>query len=299
MKCIAKSTVVTTLLIALVYANATSQSNVPEFSESQLMAKDSTALDTFYLQDSVPGDSSRQAKMAIQAELAREVAALSRTNLGAERFTWTHVYQFELFRAGKLQKQMFWNNPKKETNPHLWQVVSQSSDDVFFLDPESGRAATLDLNSLEGNFIPANIAAKAGMTGNQSQILSKKSGDWMLTETTDSTEVWTTFDESSRLELTLRAKKDSDQARAIFEWMKLQPLESIDLPYIAKKYPIQSLERFDKNGSAFRFELTGWSELNEPLQVDASELSIKDPERDLRTIAKEWADEQKSKSGQE
>jgi hypothetical protein len=33
--------------------------------------------------------------------------------------------------------------------------------------------------------------------------------------------------------------------------------------------------------------------------VDASELSIKDPERDLRTIAKEWAAEKKANSDKE
>ena len=57
-------------------------------------------------------------------------------------------------------------------------MVNGPSDVVFYLDPEQGRAATIDLEiRLQGNFIPANIAAKAGFTGNQTQFLSKKSTD--------------------------------------------------------------------------------------------------------------------------
>ena len=81
--------------------------------------------------------------------------------------------------------------------------------------------------------------------------------------------------------------------------MRLQPLESVDLPHAAQKYPIKALERTDAQGTAFAFEVTGWEALEAALEVDASQLSIKDPERDLKTIAKEWAAEKKASSGQE
>ena len=123
--------------------------------------------------DTAAVDSARLAQLAVQAELSREVDALSRSNLGSGQFTWTHVGQFVLERAGRQQKQVFWNNPKASATPHLWQVVNGPSDVVFYLDPEQGRAATIDLETLQGNFIPANIAAKAGFTGNQTQFLSK------------------------------------------------------------------------------------------------------------------------------
>ena len=99
--------------------------------------------------------------------------------------------------------------------------------------------------------------------------------------------------------MTLRTEKDADQAQAVYEWMRLQPLESVDLPHAAQKYPIQALERTDAQGTAFAFEVTGWEALEAALEVDASQLSIKDPERDLKTIAKEWAAEKKASSGQE
>lgn len=285
--------------MALFCSDAAGQASVPDTSAATLTASDTTAVQSIEVADTAVVDSARLAQMAIQAELSREVAALSRTNLGSEQLTWTHVAHFNLERAGRGQKQAFWNNPKAADTPHLWQVINGPSDDVFYLDPAQGRAATINLQSLQGNFIPASIAAKAGFTGNQSQFLSKKSDAWKQVGSTDSTTVWTASIEGGSLQLTLRTEKDADQAQAVYEWMRLQPLESVDLPHAAQKYPIQALERTDAQGTAFAFEVTGWEALEAALEVDASQLSIKDPERDLKTIAKEWAAEKKASSGQE
>ena len=287
------------ILMALLCSDATGQASVPDTSAATLTASDTTTVQSTEVADTTVVDSARLAQMAIQAELSREVAALSRTNLGSEQLTWTHVAHFNLERAGRGQKQAFWNNPKATDTPHLWQVINGPSDDVFYLDPAQGRAATINLQSLQGNFIPASIAAKAGFTGNQSQFLSKKSDAWKQVGSTDSTTVWTASIEGGSLQLTLRTEKDADQAQAVYEWMRLQPLESVDLPHEAQKYPIQALERTDAQGTAFAFEVTGWEALEAALEVDASQLSIKDPERDLKTIAKEWAAEKKANSGQE
>ena len=287
------------ILMALLCSDATGQASVPDTSAATLTASDTTAVQSTEVADTAAVDSARLAQMAIQAELSREVAALSRTNLGSEQLTWTHVTHFNLERAGRGQKQAFWNNPKATDTPHLWQVINGPSDDVFYLDPEQGRAATINLQSLQGNFIPASIAAKAGFTGNQSQFLSKKSDAWKQVGSTDSTTVWTASIEGGSLQLTLRSEKDADQAQAVYEWMRLQPLESVDLPHAAQKYPIQALERTEAQGTAFAFEVTGWEALEAALEVDASQLSIKDPERDLKTIAKEWAAEKKASSGRE
>lgn len=280
-------------------SDAAGQGSVVDTSAAELPAADTAAVQATVVPDTAVVDSARLAQMAIQAELSREVAALSHTNLGSEQLTWTHVAHFEVERAGRRQKQAFWNNPKAEDTPHLWQVINGPSDDVFYLDPVHGRAATINLHSLQGNFIPASIAAKAGFTGNKTQFLSKKSEAWKQVGSTDTTTVWTASIETGTLRLTLRAEKDADQAQAVFEWMRLQPLESVDLPHAAQKYPIQTLERTDEKGAAFAFEVTGWEALDVPLEVDASQMSIKDPERDLKTIAKEWAAEKKAKSSQE
>lgn len=285
--------------MALFSSDAAGQVSVADTSASMQPAADTVAVQATDVPDTAVVDSARLAQKAIQAELSREVADLSRTTLGSEQYTWTHICRFRLERAGREQAQVFWNNPKAAKAPHLWQVVNGPSEDAFYLDPEQGRAATINLNSLQGNFIPASIAAKAGFTGNQSQFLSKKSNAWTQVESTDSTTIWTAAIDGGSLRMTLRTQKDADQAQAVYQWMRLQPLESVNLPHAARKYPIQALERTDANGTAFAFEVTGWEALDAPLEVDASQLSIKDPERDLKTIAKEWAAEKKANSGQD
>lgn len=285
--------------MALFSTDAAGQVSAADTSAAILTAADTVPVQATDVPDTAAVDSGRLAQMAIQSELSREVAALSRTNLGSEQLTWTHVAHFNLVRAGRRQKQAFWNNPKAADTPHLWQVINGPTDDVFYLDSEQGRAATINLNSLQGNFIPASIAAKAGFTGNQSQFLSKKSEAWKRAGSTDTTTVWTAAIDDGSLRLTLRTEKDADQAQAVYEWMRLQPLERVDLPHAAQKYPIQALERTDAQGTAFAFEVTGWEALDSPLKVDASQLSIRDPERDLKTVAKEWAAEKKAHSGQD
>lgn len=286
-------------LMGFFFTGADGQVSAPDTILNAIPSADSIAVDAVEEMDTVAVDSARLAQKAIQAELSREVADLSRTILGSGQLSWSHIGRFRLERAGREQAQVFWNNPKAANAPHLWQVVNGPSEDVFYLDPEQGRAATINLNSLQGNFIPASIAAKAGFTGNQTKFLSKKSDVWTQVASTDSTTVWTAAVEDATMRLTLRAEKDADQAQGVYEWMRLQPLESIDLPHAAQKYPIYALERTDAKGTAFAFVVAGWETLDEPLEIDASQLSIKDPERDLKTIAKEWAAEKKANAAKE
>ena len=287
------------VFMGILYTGAAGQASEPNTSIKSIEATDSTKVNPMNGRDTVEIDSARFAQMAIQAELSREVEALSRTNLGTEQLSWTHVGHFSVERAGREQVQVFWNNPKEPATPHIWQVVNGPSDDVFYLDPKNGRAATIDFNSLQGNFIPASIAEKAGFTGNKTQFLSKKSDMWDLIQTTDSTTVWVASVDSGSMLLTLRTGKDADQAHAVFEWMRLQPLRSVDLPHDAQKHPILSLELTGEKGTTFKFAVTDWKALDEPMEMDARQLSIKDPERDLQTIAKEWAAEKKANTGQE
>ena len=56
-----------------------------------------------------------------------------------------------------------------------------------------------------------------------------------------------------------------------------------------------ALERTDDEGNRLHLHSDGiGTALEEPLEIDASQLSIKDPERDLKTIAKEWAADKKA-----
>ena len=173
MKCTALFPLVLGTLLGLFCTGANGQVSAPDSTLNPITSADSIAVDAVAEMDTVAVDSARLAQKAIQAELSREVADLSRTTLGSGELSWTHIGRFRLERAGREQDQVFWNNPKASNAPHLWQVVNGPSEDVFYLDPEQGRAATINLNSLQGNFIPASIAAKAGFTGNQTKFLSK------------------------------------------------------------------------------------------------------------------------------
>lgn len=247
--------------------------------------------------DSAFVDSARMVRMAFQAELSREISAMSRSQLGSETFAWTHLATFELTRAGQVQTQLFWCNPKAPSNPLVWQLGEGSSEAVFYLDAGTGRAATLHLNSLRGSFIPARIAAEAGFTGNQSAFLPKKSSTWKEGK---SANTWTMDEDGFHTAIELSEEKDAARAQAIFDWIRLQPIEGIQLPFEAQKHPILSLARSDVSGKGlYQLRWVDWLELEEPLVIDAAQLSITDPERDLHTIAREWAAEKKAKEASE
>lgn len=247
--------------------------------------------------DTVPADSARMERMAYQAELSREISALSRSQLGAETFTWTHLATFELKRAGQVQTQLFWCNPKAPSNPRVWKLDGSASEAVFYLDAASGRAATLHLNSLRGSFIPARIAAEAGFTGNQSSFLPKKSTAWREEK---SGNAWSIREDGFQTTIELSEEKDAARAEAIYDWMRLQPIEGIQLPFEAQRHPILSMARSDASGKIlYELRWVDWVELEDPLVIDATQLSIADPERDLHTIAREWAAEKKAKEASE
>ena len=247
--------------------------------------------------DSLPVDSARAARMAVQAELSREISALSSAQLGSETYAWTHLATFQLKRAGQVQTQVFWYNPKAPSNPLIWQLEGGSSEAVFYLDAASGRAATLHLNSLSGSFIPARIASQAGFTGNQSEYLPKKSTAW---KAGNSGNAWSMTENGFQTTIELDEEKDAARAQVAFDWMRIQPIEAVQLPFEAKRHPILSMTRRDAEGKSV-YELTwmDWQELEEPLVIDATELTISDPERDLHTIAREWAAEKKAKEAAE
>lgn len=247
--------------------------------------------------DSLPVDSARAARMAFQAELSREISALSSAQLGSNTYTWTHFATFQLKRAGQVQTQVFWYNPKAPSNPLIWQLDDGKSEAVFYLDAASGRAATLHLNSLRGSFIPARIAAEAGFTGNLSEFLPKRSTAW---KAGNSGKEWSMNEDGFQTTIELDEEKDAARAHVVFDWMRIQPIEAVQLPFEAQRRPILSMTRSDEKGTpVYELNWVDWQELEEPLVIDASQLTISDPERDLHTIAREWAAEKKAKEAAE
>ena len=246
--------------------------------------------------DNVPIDSARVARMAYQAELSREISALSRTNLGNELHVWTEQITFETIQGGRTQTQRFWYNPKVKDAPHVWQMQTDASNDVFYLDPKMKRAATLNLHTLEGAFIPAHIAEKAGFTGNNTRFDTKKSSRWKESTNDETSTAWVAQEDEIEVRVVVSNEKNAAQAMAVFDWLRLQPIAPLTLPASAQKYPISSVTRIAKgNQELLRISSLEWVTLEAPLEVDASKLQINDPERNLQTIAREWSEEKKAK----
>jgi hypothetical protein len=245
-------------------------------------------------------DSARIERAQTQVRLSQEVSALSQSELGTGTFAWTHRAQMTIVRAGQSQAQYFWSNPKNLETPKLWSTQISNADEVFYLDPATGRAATLNLSRLSGSFIPARIAEQAGFTGNGSNFLPKKSTEWQAGERSDSTQIWSLERAEESLQLVLSNDKDAGRAQAMLHWLKLQPMEGISLPSAAEKFPMLGVRIIDSSGAvAYAFTCGDWLALESPLEIDAAALTISDPERDLKTIAREWAAQQEAakKSG--
>ncbi len=243
--------------------------------------------------DSTLMDSARLERVATQDALRKEIAAFSQSQLGTDEYVWTYRAEITIERAGQSQLQEFWYNPEEPNGPAIWKPKSERSREVFYLDPATGRAATLNLDKLEGSYIPARIAEQAGFTGNPSVFLPKKSKAWTQNKQSDQgPDTWTKSSEGETLTISLMAEKDADCAQAIYQWICLQPIEALDLPAVAQKFPIQSIESKDANGvTRYRLECTVWEELEQPVVLDSKQLTIRDPERDLKTVAREWADQ--------
>lgn len=240
-------------------------------------------------------DSAAIERAAIQAKLAQEISALTHAALTTETYRWTHLLTVRVDRAGAQQVQQFWSNPDQSGTPSMWRVENDRFEDVFYLDPTSGRTATLNLARMEGSFIPARLAEKAGFTGNSSEFEPKKSKVWTAGETDAEGLYFEQQSEGSTLKLRLSPTKDVGRANAVYAWLQVQPIESLTLPHEARKHPILSLEINEDHGQlTYRMECTGWAALESPIELDGTQLTLSDPERDLRTIAREWT-EQKSK----
>ncbi|MDA0913232.1 MAG: hypothetical protein O2818_07580 [Bacteroidetes bacterium] len=240
--------------------------------------------------DTLTIDSVTLARMATQSKLAGEIAALSKTTLGTHLVEWTHLAKFKIDRAGVVQQQSFWYSPKKSDNPRAWYSGQEEPIEIFYIDPIANRAATLNLRTLQGTFIPARIAEKAGFMGNSSEILPKNDQSWTQSNQAEMGLKFTSNEPNRRVTIECFTEKDKGFAQACIEWIRLQPIESLALPNEIEKYPIRSLEISDKNGVVlYRLVCEDWIEFDEPMVIDTRELVISDPERDLKTVAKEWA----------
>ena len=222
---------------------------------------------------------------------------MSRSNLGSGQFTWTHVGQFVLERAGRQQKQVFWNNPKASATPHLWQVVNGPSDVVFYLDPEQGRAATLTSRRCKEISFQRTLRRRpASQETRRSSSPKNPMSGRRVNPPIPQRFIRQPSTAEHATDLALRKGRGPSESRVRMDAFATGGEHRPATCGTEIPHPIVGTT--DDKGTAFTFTVTNWTALEEPLEVDASELSIKDPER-TSTIAKEWAAEKKANSDKE
>ncbi len=281
---------------------ARAQNDVPVPSENQESLKDSVQLSPLsfeeFLADSLRMDSARKVQTERQANLRKELNALSRTTLGEEVLEWSHSIDVEVLRAGKTVAQRFWFDEKLNDGPFLWLGDTLRSEEWLWFDAEQRRMATLFLNSGQGNYISKRLAEMSKMMGNGTEIAPKKSDPWQFVKE-GSESFYTLQTEQGEYRLTV-GEKNPTQARAMVNWLKLQPIKGIELPAAVKKLPIQSLSLNDADGrTTYACKVLVKVDLDPKFAVDLSTMHVNDPERSLNVIAKEWAEKNKVKEAEE
>ena len=281
---------------------AQAQNDVPVPSESQESLEDSLPSSPLsfeeFLADSLRMDSARKVQTERQANLRKELNALSRTTLGEDVLQWSHSMDIEVQRAGKTIAQRFWFDANLNDGPFLWLGDTLRSEEWLWFNAEQRRMATLFLNSGQGNYISKRLAEMSKMMGNGTEIAPKKSDPWQL-EKEGATSFYTLQTEQGEYRLMV-GEKNPTQASATVNWLKLQPIEGIMLPAAVKKLPIQSLSLSDSDGrTTYAFKVLVKRDLDPKFEVDLSTMHVNDPERSLNVIAKEWAEKNKVRETEE
>ena len=272
---------------------ARAQNDIPAHSERQESLQDSVQTSPLsfeeFLADSLRMDSARKVQTERQANLRKELNAMSRTTLGEEVLEWSHSMDIEVQRAGKTLAQRFWFDAKLQNGPFLWLGDTLRSEEWLWFNAEQRRMATLFLNSGQGNYISKRLAEMSNMMGNGTEIAPKKSDPWQF-EKEGEESFYTLQTEQGDYRITV-GEKNPTQANATVNWLKLQPIKGIVLPAEVKKLPIQSLSLNDVDGrTTYAFKVLVKRDLEPTFTVDLSTMHVNDPERSLNVIAKEWAE---------
>lgn len=246
--------------------------------------------------DSLVVDSVQLERAAVHKKLQAEIAALSRTEMGAGVLKWHNAVTIEVVRAGKTTLQVFWFDNKFSDGPWIWQPNQDRPEEWMWFDPSTNRFASVYLNLNSGTYIPTSLAEKSGLTGNRTSLAAKKSNDWKMNSNDGDQEIWTNKEASLSVEL---GEKNHELADAIITWLRLQPISGFELPALASKHPVLKLDQMDPKGAQqYSFQVVEISNLEQPLIVDLGKITLHDPERNLNVIAKEWAEKKKAQEGQ-
>lgn len=245
-----------------------------------------------FLADSLQMDSARKVQKNRQANLRREINALSRTPLGSESLEWHQSMDIEVERAGRSVVQRFWFDDKLQEGPFIWFADTLRNDEWLWFDAEERRMATLFLNSNQGNYISRKLAEMSRMMGNGTEVAKKKASKWKV-ENKGEPLRYVLETEQGTYTLALGSKSIS-KATAMVNWLKLQPIEALTLPVDVKKRPIESLELRNSEGLLiYAFKIQNTRELEPAFTIDPSSIQINDPERSLNVIARERAEKKK------
>ena len=264
---------------------------IPETSSADSLTLPPLAFETF-LADSARMDSARKVQAERQVNLNKEINALSQSALGEDILKWHHFMDIEVSRAGRSIVQRFWFDERLKEGPYIWLGDTIRNQEWLWFDNEQRRMATLFLNAKQGNYVSKKLAEMSGMMGNGTTVSKKREDEWKIEHAGEQVS-YALSSTSGTYRLTL-GKKDSNQARAMINWLKLQPIEALMLPAAVNKYPIETLELSDNEGRViYAFTLLEKQALEPAFSIDLSTLQINDPERNLNVIAREWAEKKK------
>ena len=251
-----------------------------------------------FLADSARMDSARKVQVERQVNLNKEINALSRSALGEEILEWHQSMDIEVSRAGRSIVQRFWFDDQLKEGPFIWFGDTTRNQEWLWFDAEQRRMATLFLNANQGNYVSKKLAEMSGMMGNGTTVAKKRADQWKV-ENTSGRLNYVLSSAQGTYRLTLGGK-DSNQASAMINWLKLQPIEELILPAAANKFPVETLELTDNEGRVvYAFTLKNKQALEPAFRVDLSTLQINDPERDLNVIAREWAEKKRQEQARD
>jgi hypothetical protein len=288
-----------TLVLTFVFCTTPAHSQVeqleerktPETSSADSLTLPPLAFETF-LADSARMDSARKVQAERQVNLNKEINALSQSTLGEDILKWHHSMDIEVSRAGRSIVQRFWFDERLKEGPYIWLGDTIRNQEWLWFDNEQRRMATLFLNAKQGNYVSKKLAEMSGMMGNGTTVSKKREDEWKI-EHAGKQVSYALSSTQGTYRLTL-GEKDSNQAKAMINWLKLQPLEALMLPAAVNKYPIETLELSENEGRIiYAFTLLGKQALEPAFSIDLSTLQINDPERNLNVIAREWAEKKK------
>ncbi len=241
-------------------------------------------------------DSIQQAHRETQQMLQTQLRNITRSPLGEGEMSWSHELEIEVTRGGRSLVQRFWFNPKKD-GPLAWVLDTIKTNEWLYFDPATNQLASLFIASQNGTMIPAAMATKMGLRGNQTGQAKKRKSPWKVIS--NDSLLTLGFEDDTKTMTVALGSKTLWQADGVNRWLSMQPVPGYTLPFESSKQPIVQFEQFNGAGHIqYAFRVLSMTELETPQSLSLDSMMLDNPERNLSVIAKEWAAEQKKQKAE-